>query len=360
MIRYLRGWFERHFSDPQVVILALVLIIGLAIIVFAGRLLAPLIASVIIAYLLEGAVRFLERHKVPRFPAVVLVFSLFLSLFVSIILLLLPLLAGQLSQLARELPAIVTKAQELALQLPERYPQIFSEQQIRELLASVRHNLTNFGQQVVLLSLSSAVQLMTLLVYLVLVPMLVFFMLKDKQQIVSWLLLFLPRERTLVNNVWADVDAGIGNYVRGKFIEILIVWAVSYAAFALLGLPYAMLLSLATGLSVIVPYVGAAVITLPVAAVAYVEFGINSAFWYVLAAYGVIQFLDGNLLAPLLFSEVVNLHPVAVIAAILVFGGLWGLWGVFFAIPLATLIAAVLNAWPTGAAKVASRADQAA
>ena len=347
MIRYLRSWFERHFSDPQVVILALVLLIGLALVVFAGRLLAPLIASVIIAYLLEGGVRYLEHHGVPRFPAVIVVFSLFLSLFISIMLLLLPLLAGQLSQLARELPAIATKTQELMLQLPERYPQIFSEQQIRELLASIRHNLTTFGQQVVVLSLTSAVQLMTLLVYLVLVPLLVFFMLKDKHKIVSWLLVFLPQERTLVNNVWADVDAGIGHYVRGKFIEILIVWVVSYAAFTLLGLPYAMLLSLATGLSVIVPYVGAAIVTIPVAAVAYVEFGVTPAFWYALVAYGVIQFLDGNLLAPLLFSEVVNLHPVAIIAAILVFGGIWGLWGVFFAIPLATLIAAVLNAWPT-------------
>ena len=63
-------------------------------------------------------------------------------------------------------------------------------------------------------------------------------------------------------------------------------------------------------------------------------------------AYAVIQALDGNLLVPLLFSEVVNLHPVAIILAILFFGGLWGFWGIFFAIPLATFVKAVLNAWP--------------
>ena len=62
--------------------------------------------------------------------------------------------------------------------------------------------------------------------------------------------------------------------------------------------------------------------------------------------YGFIQFLDGNLLVPLLFSEVVNLHPVAIIVAVLLFGGIWGFWGVFFAIPLATLVKAVYNAWP--------------
>jgi len=63
--------------------------------------------------------------------------------------------------------------------------------------------------------------------------------------------------------------------------------------------------------------------------------------------YTVIQTLDGNVLVPWLFSETVNLHPIAIILAILVFGGIWGFWGVFFAIPLATLIKAIFNAWPT-------------
>lgn len=346
MIRYLRSWFERHFSDPQVVILALVLLIGLAVLVVAGHLLAPLLASIVIAYLLEEGVIRLQARKAPRLLAVLLVYTLFLSFFISMLLLLVPLLASQLSQLARELPDIVGKTQALLLQLPENYPQIFSEEQITELLSSIRQNLTTLGQQLVVLSISSAVQLVTLLVYLVLVPLLVFFMLKDKNDILAWFLSFLPRERSLVNSVWRDVDAGIGNYVRGKFIEILIVWVVSYAVFTLLSLPYALLLSLVTGLSVIVPYVGAAIVTIPVAAVASFQFGFAPNFWYILAAYGIIQFLDGNLLAPLLFSEVVNLHPVAVISAILIFGGVWGLWGVFFAIPLATLTAAVLKAWP--------------
>ena len=64
-------------------------------------------------------------------------------------------------------------------------------------------------------------------------------------------------------------------------------------------------------------------------------------------AYGVIRAVDGNVLATILLSEVVNLHPVAIIVAILIFGGIWGFWGVFFAIPLATLINAVVEAWPS-------------
>jgi putative permease len=63
-------------------------------------------------------------------------------------------------------------------------------------------------------------------------------------------------------------------------------------------------------------------------------------------AYLIIQFLDGNFLVPLLFSSAVNLHPITIVSAVLAFGGLWGVWGVLFAIPLATLVKAIYNAWP--------------
>jgi putative permease len=69
-------------------------------------------------------------------------------------------------------------------------------------------------------------------------------------------------------------------------------------------------------------------------------------FLYIVIAYSIIQALDGIVLVPVLFSEAVNLHPIAIIVAILFFGGLWGFWGVFFAIPLATVVKAVLTAWP--------------
>jgi putative permease len=132
---------------------------------------------------------------------------------------------------------------------------------------------------------------------------------------------------------------------------------VSWIAFRLLGLQYAVLLAAVTGVSVLIPYVGATVVALPVALVAYFQFGLAAQFYWVMLAYGVIQFLDGNVLVPLLFSEAVNLHPVAIIVAILFFGGLWGFWGIFFAIPLATVIQAILRAWPREETAAAPLAD---
>jgi putative permease len=180
----------------------------------------------------------------------------------------------------------------------------------------------------------------------------VFFFLKDKQLILSWIAGYLPQQRDLAGQVWAEMDQQIGNYVRGKFSEILIVGATTYIVFVLMGLTYAALLAALVGLSVIIPYIGAAVVTIPVAMIAFFQWGWGSEFAYLMLAYGIVQALDGNVVVPLLFSEAVNLHPVAIIVAVLVFGGLWGFWGVFFAIPLATLVKAVLHAWPSHAAPI--------
>ena len=344
---FIQNWFRRYFSDPQVVGLALLLVSGFLIIVFAGHMLAPVIASIVIAYLLEGLVSFLERHKVMRFVAVLIVFVAFMAFLLFVIFALLPLLSRQATQLIQQLPSMVASGQDLLLTLPEKYPQLFSEQQVRDLIDTIRLEAVVFGQRALSLSLSSVVSLIALAVYLILMPLMVFFFLKDKERILSWVRRFLPEDRRLAGEVWARVDLQIGNYVRGKFIEILIVWLVTFIVFGLMGMQFAMLLAVLVGLSVLIPYIGAVAVTFPVALLAYFQWGLGPDFAWLLVAYAIIQALDGNVLVPLLFSEVVNLHPVAIIVAILIFGGLWGFWGVFFAIPLATLVQAVLEAWPT-------------
>ena len=146
--------------------------------------------------------------------------------------------------------------------------------------------------------------------------------------------------------IWHEMNLQMANYVRGKAIEILVVGLVSYVFFLFMGLQYAALLGLLVGLSVVIPYIGAMIVTFPIAAVGYFQWGFGSELLWLMVGYGIIQALDGNVLVPLLFSEAVNLHPIAIILAVLVFGGLWGFWGVFFAIPLATLVKALYNAWP--------------
>ncbi len=341
-----KNWWRRHFSDPQVVILALLLVGIFAVILWFGDILAPALASVVIAYLLNSLVDRLHEWGIPRLAAVYLVFLVFLALTVFLFLGLIPLLSGQVAQFIQELPGMIARIQQVLLQLPERYPGFISEEQINEVITVLRTELAQSGQALLTFSLKSIASAITLLVYMVLVPLMVFFFLKDKDRILCWLRGFLPRNTDLVTRVWREVDQQLGNYVRGKVIEIIIVGLVSFFTFALMGLNYAMLLGALVGLSVVVPYIGAVVVTIPVALIAFFQWGWGPDFIYLMIAYAVIQALDGNVLVPLLFSEAVNLHPVAIILAILFFGGLWGFWGVFFAIPLAALVKAVIDAWP--------------
>jgi putative permease len=377
MFARLGQWYRRHFSDPQVVVLALFLLLGLLAVVLFGRMLTPVIASLIIAYLLEGGVQRLERLGIPRLASVISVFAAFMAGLLFLIFGLLPMLTRQLAAIVRELPSYVAMAQQWLATLPERYPQLvapakgsettmmihddadgaivaseetgqqlalISEEQLSGMIDSLGSELVSYGANLV--SVAGVMGIVNLLIFLVLMPVLVFFFLKDKSRLIEWVRQYLPRNRALAASVWREVDVQIGKYVRGKVLEILIVWIVTYVVFTWLEMPFAMLLSMLVGLSVIIPYIGAAIVTIPVVLVALFAFGFSAHFWYVVIAYAIIQALDGNVLVPILFSEVVSLHPVAIIIAVLLFGGIWGFWGIFFAIPLATLVNAVLRAWP--------------
>ncbi|QTA78258.1 Transmembrane protein, TqsA-like [Desulfonema limicola] len=345
MINVFRIWLKKYFSDPQVVILGFLILLGFVMIFTLGNMLAPVIVSIIAAYLLEGMVAILEKFKLPRMAAVLVVFILFMACLLVLIIWLLPMLSRQIGQLVQDFPAMIANGQKELMLLPEKYPDFISRDQIRQIIDYLTTEFTRMGQYIISISLASVKGIITFLVYIILVPLMIFFFLKDKVLILEWCKGFLPDERKLATDVWYEVNHQIGNYVRGKIWEILIVWAVSYLTFILLKLPFAMLLSLFVGLSVLIPYLGATIMFLPVGLIAFLEWGWGAPLAYTMIALGIIQALDGNLLVPLLLSGVVNLHPIAIIVAVLVFGGLWGMLGLFFAIPLATFFHAVIKAW---------------
>ncbi len=337
---------RRFLPNSQAVALALILLIGFLLIYSLLDLLLPIFVAIVLAYLLEGLVAKAEKQNMPRLPAVLVVFTGFMAGLGYLLFILMPILYSQTMQLFQHIPDMVEAAQTQVMRLPEMYPQFISEDKLRVFMFTIQDELLKYTQDLLSVSAASVVGLVTAMIYLILVPMLVFFFLKDKDNILSWCAQFLPRERHLTLHVWREVDMQIGNYVRGKVIEIVILWTASYITFELMDLNYAMLLAVFMGVQVIIPYVGATLVTFPVLGVAYFQWGLTDDFMYVLAAYAIIQVIDGVILVPLLFSEAVNLHPIAIIVAILFFGGIWGFWGVFFAIPLATLVKAVLSAWP--------------
>ncbi len=349
-MQIVKDWFKNHFNNPQVVVLTLIILGGLLVVIYLGQILLPLLVGVVIAYMLDGLVVLFQKFRLPRLVAVLFVYLIFLTIFASVIFGLVPLIATQLTQAARELPDMADRIQESINTLPEKYS-FLEEEQVNDFVGAFTERFQAWAKEVspqtiINWGVSSFRSMLVMLVYMILVPILVFFMLKDKEQLLGWASRFVPSERRLTIEVWRDVDKQIANYVRGKFWEIIIVGSMTFVTFKFLGLNYPTLLAILVGFSVIVPYVGVTVITLPVAVVAYAQHGFAADFLYALLAYAIIQTIDGNILVPLIFSEAVHLHPIAIIVAVLLFGGIWGIWGAFFAIPLATLVQAVIKAWP--------------
>jgi putative permease len=288
----------------------------------------------------------LEDYGLNSSIALILTYSFFLLLGIALMVWLGPLVYQQLQSLVLEIPKWVNALMTFVQNVPEQYPDLVSSDQITAFLQSLSGQLTAISQDFLKASIAGIQNTVTIAINLILLPILVFFFLFDRESIISGFLNILPKERAMLNKVWVEMDSQLSNYARGKAIEIGIVGSTAAIIFMYFGLEYVALLSVLVGFSVLVPYLGAFIVTLPVAAVGLLQFGLSFDFWLLMGAYLVLQILDGNLLVPILFSDAVKLHPVIIMLAVFVFGGMFGFWGVFFAIPIATLIKAIWNSWP--------------
>ncbi|WP_303819209.1 AI-2E family transporter [Actinobacillus minor] len=348
MLALFKEWYTQKFNDPQTIALLGILLFGFGIIYFFSGLIMPLLIAIVLAYLLESPIRFLtEKLHFPRLLSVLLVFGGSISIVAFLLVVMVPSLWNQAVNFIRDLPNMFNLLNEWVQALPEHYPGLVDYAMLDGIMSSLKTKILGYGESLLAISVNSIISLVGLGIYAFLVPLMVFFLLKDKPIFLRSFIKMMPKNRRLATRVWIEMQGQIANYIRGKFLEILIVGIVTYIILIFFDLRYPLLLSVVVGLSVLVPYIGAVIVTIPVALIALFQFGLSPDFYYLLLAFVISQLLDGNLVVPFLFSEAVNLHPLTIIVAVLIFGGLWGFWGVFFAIPLATLVKAVINALPS-------------
>ena len=339
-------WFNRYFSHPEAVALVVIFTLSMFIFKIIGNILAPIMISIVIAYLLTGGVEFLVKFRCPRKVAVASMFVLFVTFLLLVLFWVLPILWNEIIKFAAEIPNLLNRSQELALRIHNMFPTIISVKTIESSISMLVNQLMGMGKYLLTFSLVSLISVATTLVYLVLVPLLVFFLLKDGKDVINWIAKLLPEKHHRLAKLWNELKVKIRCYVNGKLLEIVVIALVSIIVFRILGLRYAILLGCLSGLSVLVPYVGIISVTIPITVVGIMQWGFEGQFFHLLIVHAVINFLDANLLVPLLFSGIMSLHPLAIILAVFIFGSLFGFWGVFFAIPLMTMANLVRESWP--------------
>ncbi|MBT3851047.1 MAG: AI-2E family transporter [Gammaproteobacteria bacterium] len=346
MLEEINNLFRKIFSNEETLVFALLLTGAFLTLFFLGNILTPFLISIIFAYLLVGMQTRLEGYGLRSSIALFLTFSFFLLLGITLMVWLGPLVYQQLQSLILEVPKWVNAFMVFVQNVPEQYPDLVSSDQITAFLQTLSGQITAISQDFLKASIAGIQNTVSIAINLILLPILVFFFLFDRESIIAGCLSILPKERAMLKKVWTEMDGQLSNYARGKAIEIVIVGLAAAIIFMYFDLQYIALLSVLVGFSVLIPFLGAFIVTLPVAAVGLLQFGLTFDFWLLIGAYLVLQILDGNLLVPLLFSDAVKLHPVIIMLAVFVFGSLFGFWGVFFAIPIATLIKAIWNSWP--------------
>lgn len=347
MIKQLDNFFKKVFSNEETIIFSLVLFIVILLVTFFGSILTPFIISIVVAYLLVGLQKKIESFGVSANIALLVTFGIFIITGAAMLVWLLPILYIQMQAFVLDIPGLFNDFLDFISELPAKFPELVSSDQISIFFQAVSAELSSVTQNLVKSSISGIQSTITVLLYVILFPVLVFFFLCDRKNIINGLLKFIPGKREMFSNIWVEMDVQLSNYVRGKTIEIFIVGITAAVIFTFIGLKYSALLSVLVGFSVLIPYVGAFLVTIPVVVVGLLQFGFESQFWILISLYLLLQALDGNLLVPIIFSDAVKLHPVVIIFSVFIFGSMFGFWGVFFSIPIATFIKAIWNAWPS-------------
>ena len=347
MLQQLNNIFRKIFPTEESLAFALLLVVSIFILAVLGSTLSPFIVSIIFAYLLIGLNNRIVNLGLSERLSLFITFSFFMLAGLALLIWLAPILYQQLQSIITELPKWFSQLRTFISDLPNQYPDLVTSDQIASFLDNVSAQLLAVSQNFLRISILGIQNTLSLAVMLVLLPILVYFMLYDRKELINSFLTILPNNKNMLEKIWTEMDVQLSNYVRGKAFEILIVGIASAILFWSFGLKYTALLSVLVGLSVLIPYIGAFAVTVPVAVVAYLQFGFGYDFMLLLGLYIVLQVLDGNWLVPMLFSNAVKMHPVTIILAVFVFGGLFGFWGVFFAIPMATFLKAIINAWPS-------------
>lgn len=337
-------WWRKQSQNTDLLVFFTILTVIVLLLYFLIDILSPILVALCLAYLLDSPIQSLTRWRVSRTLSATLLVLLFIALSYLFATKALPVLGGQVNQLLAAIPDIIDHLKGALSEIQAQFPELLSQEQISDWGSRGKVAIPALFLPLMSFSTTQALELISLLIYLVLVPMVLFFAVKDKNEITTWLSRFLPRQNETLTRVWIEFDRKVAGYIRGKLVEVVVMWFVSFIAFELLGLPYAFLLGFLVGLSVVIPFAGVAIVTIPLVAVAYFEWGLSPNFWWLILTHTILQLVDGNLLVPILFANAVNLHPVAIIIAILFFGSLWGLVGVFFAIPLAALVHEIINA----------------
>jgi predicted PurR-regulated permease PerM len=335
-----------YFLVVLLLLLAIIFMLGKVGVFFIGitriikKVLTPFFFALIIAYLLNPIVTFLTERRFPRGVAVFLIYSLFFLFLLFLIVNAGPVLAREYKELSTKLPDLV-----------DTYRDWIGRVRIQQARTpfSLHGGLTT-GIQKVEIAMTNYVNglftgmdsLLEKIMLVLLIPFIVFYMLKDMKPMQKGALLLVPRRhRPKVRRMLHDINTALGHYVRGQLIVCGVIGLLAYGGYFFIGLPYAIVFASFVALTNIIPYIGPVFGAAPAILFAF------TISWkmalYALIINGIIQVLEGNIVSPLIVGKSLHMHPLLIILSVMVGGEIAGIAGLILAVPIVASLKVVVQ-----------------
>jgi predicted PurR-regulated permease PerM len=321
-------------------------LIGLAVfVVFLFMLravLLPFVLGMAIAYLLDPLCDWLELHKLPRWLSTTIILAIFLLLCIAVLMLLVPIVTGQLSELLKRAPsylvAVKTQIDHLLTAMEARTdPAVMGK--IQDSIGGLSDKAIKWVTEALTGLLSQGAALASLIALIVITPVVAFYLLRDWDHLIDSIDAWLPRRHIeVIRQLAREVDQTLAGFLRGQGMVCILLGSFYAVGLSLAGLDFGLIIGLLAGFLTFIPYAGSIFGLLLSVGLAILQFDNWSDVGIVAGVFFVGQVMEGNFLTPKLVGDRVGLHPVWVIFALLAGGALFGFVGILIALPMAAVI----------------------
>ena len=305
--------------------------------------------SFVIAYLLDPVVVRLENRLLKRIHAITLIYAVLAIISIFSMAFLLPMLTISWDSFLHNLPQQLQQIKQALLSWQSTLPTRYGSEEITWLLDNLIGNADSMAEKAGIWAYGFATRMFFNVFNLILAPILVFFMLNYKQKIMETTALWIPeRRRDLILQIGREIDSSVGGYIRGQVMVSIVVALATIPTLIWLGIPHPILCGIFAGAASILPFVGVILAMLPPLLFAWLTYGTGAIIIKVLIAFGIIYFLEGYLVKPLVFKESMNLNPLLTIIMVMAFGELMGFWGILLALPITAAMIIASQHWLKG------------
>lgn len=295
--------------------------------------------SWVIAYLLDPLLVQAERRGMKRLIALGLLYVVLTILIIFFFAFMLPKITISWNGILGELPTYIQRIKQAVLEWKSRLPDRYGSEEIQWVLDKVSANVDSAAEKAGAWVYVFATRILFNIFNIVLAPVLVFFMLYYKQIILETLASWIPEQRReMMVHIGREVNTSIGGYLRGQVIVSIIVAVLSLTALYILDVPHPIISGIFAGAASVLPFIGVFIAALPALFFAWFKYQTMASLAQTAIAFGVIYFLEGYVIKPLVFKSSMNLNPLVTIVMVMALGELLGFWGILLALPIAAAI----------------------